>query len=355
MDRNGRFGFIAGSAVSSGRSGAVELLLRSGRGKPGKLGDNATDRQDISGASVLRIAAHDRRVTGAGMAGKREAGGALDAINEHSSDGAGTAYQPSASGTSNLSLFIERQGDRISGRGLVLGHYISAYEARIFISGGSYGLVQPVCSGLGTVELAGDGVLCAGLKAGVTTCQAGNLQHRSGRTIYERSIYRPVEECRGTDQHGRRRTGAGQYLCGTALADGKVRGSLPARLCRRKRSLEKSASVFSVLQHRAAASRIGKSNSGGCLFLSELIEPPAELGQATGGVSAVLSPQDCGRNINTGRRPNHAMNMIDQRTKKHYSNQELSTRFYTLIHPKNCPTNGGRLRRLQVRKKWRGG
>ena len=336
MDRNERFGLIGGSAVSSGQPGAVELLLRSSWGKPGKFRDNATDRQDLSGASVLRIAAHDGRVTGAWMAGEREKGGAVDAINEHSSDGARTAYQPSASGTSYLSLFIERQRDRASERSLVFGHYVSAYEAWIFISGGGYGLVQPVCSGLGALELAGDGVLRADLKARVTTRQAGDMQHRPRRAIYERSFHWPVAECRGADQHGRERAGAGQYLRGTALADGKVRRGLSSRLCRRKRSLEKSAPVFSVLQYRASASRIGAANSGGCLFLPELIE-------TNGGVSAALSPQGCGGKINTSRRQNHAMNMIAQRTKKHYSDQELSKRFYTLIHPENCPTNGGRL------------
>jgi hypothetical protein len=72
----------------------------------------------------------------------------------------------------------------------------------------------------------------------------------------------------------------------------------------------------------------------GCVFSKKLIK-------VTGGASAVLSPQDCGRNIMTRR--NYELNKIDEQSRKDYSNAELKKTFYTLAYPKNCPTNGGKL------------
>ena len=43
-------------------------------------------------------------------------------------------------------------------------------------------------------------------------------------------------------------------------------------------------------------------------------------------------------------RRNYELNMIDEQNSKDYSNAELKKTFYTLTYPKNCPTNGGKLR-----------
>jgi len=48
--------------------------------------------------------------------------------------------------------------------------------------------------------------------------------------VHVGGLHRRAEGCRGADQHGRPRSGLRQHLHRTALADGQVRGGLPARL-----------------------------------------------------------------------------------------------------------------------------
>jgi len=275
-------------AMRFGGPAQVELLLRAGRQrKLGKSEVDADNRQDLSASSVLRIAAYDRRIDRARLAGQREADCAVDAADGIAGGSARTPYQSASSATSDLSVFAPRNGDSCSECGVVRGYYVYSDAVRLPLSDGGDGLVQPVCSGLGAVEFLGDGLLPAGSGKGVANGQTGHFQYRSGSTVHERGIHRQVDNGRHSDQHGRPGTRPGQSVRGTALAFGQVRGGLSPRLCRRSGSPAKSWSVFPVLQYRETTSRTGTTHSGERLFLPELMA-------ANGGAPAPFSPQGGG-------------------------------------------------------------
>jgi putative transposase len=76
---------------------------------------------------------------------------------------------------------------------------------------------------------------------------APDLQHRPRRAIYRRSLHGATGRGQDPDQHGWARSGAGQRLCGAALAECEVRGGLSAGLRRRSGGLAGVASLLCVL------------------------------------------------------------------------------------------------------------
>jgi hypothetical protein len=68
-------------------------------------------------------------------------------------------------------------------------------------------------------------------------------------------------EAGGPNQHGRAGAGVRQYICGTVVADGKIRVCVPERLRRSPRSSGETGRLFWVLQQRTSASIVGVSDA----------------------------------------------------------------------------------------------
>jgi len=262
MDRAGAQRVIGGGAMRLGGTGAFDVLLRAGGAEQRELGVDAGDRRAVLEAAVLRLAADDGLAFRAGMGGQREAGGTADAGDGFAGDVTGTAHQSSPSRASSLPVFTEGHEDRAAQPGLVLRHHLRADAARVFVSGGGDGLVQSLRAFLGAVQHTGGAFLCAGVGGRAGDGPAGDLQHRSRGAVYQRGVYREAPRRRDTNQHGWSGAGAGQCDGGAVVAQCKVRGDLPAGLCRWQRGLVGAETVFPVLQHRAAPPRAWQKNAG---------------------------------------------------------------------------------------------
>ena len=183
MHRSSTPGTLGSSAMRPDWVAAFELLLcaqpERERREPG--GD-AADRQAVSAVSVLRIATDDvDAAKSAGSAGQREAGGAVDASDGTAGDRARTPYQPASSCASGVSVLAARVAGHALQHGLVYRHHLCADGEGLHVSGGHYGLVQPVCPGVGVVEYTGDELLCADPATGPGPAwRAGHLQQRPG-------------------------------------------------------------------------------------------------------------------------------------------------------------------------------
>jgi hypothetical protein len=77
--------------------------------------------------------------------------------------------------------------------------------------------------------------------------QPPDLQHRPRRAIYRHGLHGATDRGQDPDQHGWTRPGAGQCLCGAALAECEVQGGLSAGLRRRNGGLAGVASLLCVL------------------------------------------------------------------------------------------------------------
>jgi len=88
------------------------------------------------------------------------------------------------------------------------------------VFGGSDGLGQPQGLELGAQLQPGGKLLLLGLGAG---WPAGELQHRSRRSVHRSGLHRAFEGEKGADQHGQQGTGDGQHLCGTTLEKPEIR------------------------------------------------------------------------------------------------------------------------------------
>lgn len=201
-------------------------------------------------------------VEGIGMVGKRETSGTFDAIDGRTSYSARTAYQSTPSGTSDLSLPVAGHGNPSTRRSMVLRYHLYPDAARIPVPGSDYGLVQPIHSGVGTVELAGNCFLSyrSGEVAG--SGHTRDIQHRSRGAVYQRRVFQPADGCRGANKHGRTGPGIGQYIHRAIVAQLEVRGGLHSRLRRWKRRPAGTEEIFPVLQHGPAASGVGISDTG---------------------------------------------------------------------------------------------
>jgi HTH-like domain len=91
-------------------------------------------------------------------------------------------------------------------------------------------LVQSVRALLGAVQHTGRGILPRRSARGLDSGPAGDLQHRSGGTVHQPSLYRSAGGCRHSHQSGWAGSRSGQCLCGTALALGQVGRNLLTRL-----------------------------------------------------------------------------------------------------------------------------
>ena len=262
MDRPGTDRLIGESAMRVGRAGTVLLLLRARRsGKLGERGVDASDRPALSAAAVLRIAAHDRLAGRVRLAGQREAGSTTDAGYGTSISVAKAVYEPAPSGKPDLSIPVARVNHPGSEARLVFGYHIYSPAPGTSVYGRCDGLVQSVRAGLGIIQLDGIGVLHPGAESCVGAWHTGDLQHRSGCSVQQYGLYGPIEGRWRGDQHGRSGPGLGQCVHRASLVVGQIRGGVSRRLRQRMGGTPTVGTVLSVLQHRAEASVVGKTDA----------------------------------------------------------------------------------------------
>jgi len=262
MDRSETSWVVDCAAVRPAGTVSVELLLRSGRhGETGEHSVDAADRRVVPEASILRLATDDAVVETTGMVGERETSGTTDAADGSASCRARSPYESASSGTSDLSVPAAGRADPGARRSLVRRYHLYSHASRVFVPGGRDGLVQPLRACVGAVEFAGGSVLSQCPGAGIGHEHAGDLQHRPGCAVYQRGFHGAARDGGGTGKHGRSRPSDGQYLRGAVVANGQVRGGLPAGLHRWDRGAAGIESVLPVLQHGATAPGVGKPNA----------------------------------------------------------------------------------------------
>ena len=262
MDRPGTDRLIGESAMRVGRAGTVLLLLRARRsGKLGERGVDASDRPALSAAAVLRVAAHDRLAGRVRLAGQREAGSTTDAGYGTSISVAKAVYEPAPSGKPGLSIPVARVNHPGSEARLVFGYHIYSPAPGTSVYGRCDGLVQSVRAGLGIIQLDGIGVLHPGAESCIGAWHTGDLQHRSGCSVQQYGLYGPIEGRWRGDQHGRSGPGLGQCVHRASLVVGQIRGGVSRRLRQRMGGTPTVGTVLSVLQHRAEASVVGKTDA----------------------------------------------------------------------------------------------
>src|SRR3990167_3453680 len=332
MDRVRAQSVIGGGAMRVGGIGAFDVLLRAGGQERRELEVDAGDRRAVPQAAVLRLAAGDGLALGGWGGSQREAGGTGDAGGGVAGGFTRAAHPAAPSRASDLPVLAAGYGSPAAQSGLVLRHHVRADAAWVFVSGGGDGLVQSLRAGLGVVEHLGGTVLCRGVGEGAGDRAAGDLQHRPGGAVYQRGVHRQTSGCRDTDQHGRKGSGAGQRDGGAVVAQCEVRGDISVGLCQWHGGLAGIESVFSVLQHRATASRVRQKNAGrGLLRVRRGGYPDMALGQ-------IVAYKRLWRE-----------NLIDgepqiPRSERNSQGARISgDRFTSLFEVKNCPTNGGKL------------
>ena len=269
MGQNGPQRPFGKSAMCFSGAAPFELLSRPcGRGKRDELRPDETDRPAVSEAAVLRIAADDGLAGGLWLVCQREAGGAADASDGHPLHLARAAHKPSSPCPCKIPLLAAGPCYPGSESGLVRGHHVPSPASGVSVSCGRDGLVQPVCAGLGAVQFDGNGILPSGVESGADPGKAGDIEHRPGLPVHQRTIHGAAEGRRGADQHGRPGPCAGQRVHRAALALGQIRGGLPVRLCRRAGGASSPGPLLPVLQHRTPAPGLGEADPQRGVFQS---------------------------------------------------------------------------------------
>ena len=69
-------------------------------------------------------------------------------------------------------------------------------------SGGHHGLAQPVCAGLETLQHYGHRLLCGGVGGSFEWRTAVDIQHRPGKSVHQRGLYKPTSGAGHPGQHG---------------------------------------------------------------------------------------------------------------------------------------------------------
>lgn len=232
---------------------------------------DAIDRPAIYETTVLRLAQNYRLAAQARAPGESQASRTVDEGDGASGDLPETSTVTASSRTSNLSILATQCADSTTQPGLEYRHHIHPTSGRIPLFGSNYGLVQSLCTGVGSINNAGYELLR--FSVGMGACQrrsAGDLQHRSRRAVHQYPVHRKTHQSFDTGQHGWKRSCSGQCVCRTPLALSQVRRGLFERLPGRGNSRAKAQGLFRILQPGAAASVPWLFNAGSCLLQAAL-------------------------------------------------------------------------------------
>lgn len=284
MDRARKRYFQHEGAMQAGRHYAVGSLLHAfGRYFQESDADEASGRT-VHGDAVLWRAADDGLASPGGLRRQPETRSTLDETHGIGSNLPETKIVAAVQGTSNLSLSTPRIDGIPSESSLEHGHNVHSSPSGFYLSGRDYGLVQPLCSGMGSIGYAGIELLHLGAGLGSATGASRNFQHGPGESIHQLRFHGSVIGQRHPGQYGWPRTRTGQHLRRTTLADGQVRRGLLERLPECERGNRLPDLLFSFLQSKtnSSGSRLqnpGSSLSGGAMtWPTERSRPMADPG-----------------------------------------------------------------------------
>lgn len=264
MDRSRKQHFQHEGTMQTGRHHTVGFVLRAiGRNCRESDADEASGRT-IHGNAVLWSAANDGMASKRGLRRQPEASSATDAANGIGSHLPETKIVAALQGTSDLSLSAPRNDGIPSESSVEHRHNVHSAPSGFYLSGGDYGLVQPVCSGMGSIGYAGIEFLHLGTGLGSATGAAGHFQYRPGESIYQLRFHGSVIGQRHSYQHGWPRPRSGQHLRRTPLADSQVRRGLLERLPECARGHRLLDRLFPFLQSKTNSSgaRLQDTRSG---------------------------------------------------------------------------------------------
>lgn len=268
MDRWHRHADEYSPAMRTGSAVTAGFVLRACGRERGESRADAAAGRAVPADAVLRRVENDRLAGQARTCRQFETSAAVDAA-----DGAGgnlcqTAIVQSSARASYLSVPVAGISDRKAERVLGDRHHLHSFKAGLCIPGGDYGLVQPLCPVVGSVDQSGIELLRDRAGLGIEESEAGHLQLRSRRTVHQPGIHESFIGSRDRDQHGWQGTRAGQRLCLALVAHRQVRRHLFEGLSGCRCGDRRITGVLSILQSRALTSGSGLSNTGGSLLPS---------------------------------------------------------------------------------------
>jgi hypothetical protein len=262
MDRDRKRYFQHEGTVQTGRHHAVGSVLHAfGRNCRESDADEASGRT-VHGDAVLWRATDDGLASQGRLRRQPEARSTLDETNGIGSNLPEAKIVAAVQGTSNLSLSTPRIDGIPSESSLEHGHNVHSAPSGFYLSGRDYGLVQSLCSGMGSIGYAGIELLPRGVGLGSATGAAGHFQYGPGESIHQLRFYGSVVGPRHPRQYGWPRTRTGQHLRRTTLAHGQIRRGLPERLPECARGNRLPDFLFSFLQSKTNSSGSRLQNPG---------------------------------------------------------------------------------------------
>ena len=267
MDRFQSIGLAGFVSVPPVKGGAFQRVLHAERERVGRQScAHVGDRQTVYEQAVLRISAHHTRLAKARVLRKSQARCATNAGDGIAGGLARSAHEQTASRTQNIPVFIAQYGDSFAGRSVVFRHYLHPNAARIYVSHGRNGLVQPLRNRMGIVQHFGVRFLRPYTEECFRKRTARHFQHRSGQSIHQRRLDENTARRRRENQHGRTRTLFRQHLHRTALAQREIRRYLPQSVRERTRIISRLGSVFSLLQPRTRTQQSCRSDARAMVY-----------------------------------------------------------------------------------------
>ena len=200
---------------------AVGAVLRDGTGDGREFAIDAVARRAIHTDAVLRNPEDGLVARRARIRGQCETGTPADAGDGAGSDLSEATAVGSRVRTQDLSVSAGQPEDRTAGPRLGQRYHLHPPAAGLCLSGGDYGLVQPLCAGVGSIDFVGERLLRGGTGLGIDYDAAGDLQYRPRGAVHQRGIYEPSGEAGHHDQHGRTRASDRQHFHRTIMADGE--------------------------------------------------------------------------------------------------------------------------------------
>ncbi len=254
------------AAMRIGWRVAVGTVLRSRARNGRKSAFDATAGRTIHADAILR-GPKDGLVAGrARIPSQSEAGTAVDASDGIGGDLCQAAAVASGAGAQDLPVSVAGFDHQPAGPGVVQRHHLHSIARGIHLPGGSDGLVQPLCAGLGSIGLSGNVILRFSAELGFGVWAPGYLQYGSGIAVHEPRFHKPVGGSRHRHQHGRTWTRDGQHFHRTFVEDGEIRRDLFERLRGRAGSDGESENLFWVLQSRAPHQALGYQTPAAIYF-----------------------------------------------------------------------------------------
>ena len=252
------------ATVRTGEHRAQQLLLRTLPGECGELESDAAIGRVAFEASGLWKSATDSFAETGRPGDQPQTGESIDERHGTSDDLSQETNEPTGSWPSNISVSAGRPGNMRSKSSLVQRYHLCSDGGRLSVFGGSDGLVEPLCAGLGTVQQYGQRVLCESVADSSSTGREGSahFQYRSGSSVHQRSVCR----CSGVGgnrcEHGWPRSMDRQPIHRTAMAQCKTGRHLSAGLRRWVKCATRVESMVLRIQSGTTSSIVGLRNAG---------------------------------------------------------------------------------------------